>query len=149
MRSLDRGLSAGKIGEEEHRAAIGRLRFTTDLSELADRELVIEAVPSVEMVRFVNSGTEACMSVLRLMRGAIADEMARCDLFENRVRIVSFDCVGMRPLRRIGETATHENLEIEGLVEIGRGNRGQQGFCVGVARLRKQFCGWRCFHDSA
>ncbi|NJK62647.1 MAG: glutamate-1-semialdehyde 2,1-aminomutase [Synechococcaceae cyanobacterium SM2_3_1] len=29
---------------------------------------VIEAVPSVEMVRFVNSGTEACMSVLRLMR---------------------------------------------------------------------------------
>ena len=31
-------------------------------------EMVIEAVPSVEMVRFVNSGTEACMSVLRLMR---------------------------------------------------------------------------------
>ncbi|TGH21188.1 MAG: glutamate-1-semialdehyde-2,1-aminomutase [Aphanocapsa feldmannii 277cI] len=30
--------------------------------------LVIEAVPSVEMVRFVNSGTEACMSVLRLVR---------------------------------------------------------------------------------
>ncbi len=29
---------------------------------------VIEAVPSIEMVRFVNSGTEACMSVLRLMR---------------------------------------------------------------------------------
>ncbi|MGF1575740.1 MAG: glutamate-1-semialdehyde 2,1-aminomutase [Cyanophyceae cyanobacterium] len=31
-------------------------------------EMVIAAVPSVEMVRFVNSGTEACMSVLRLMR---------------------------------------------------------------------------------
>jgi len=30
--------------------------------------MVIEAVPSVEMVRFVNSGTEACMSALRLMR---------------------------------------------------------------------------------
>jgi len=30
--------------------------------------MVIEAVPSIEMVRFVNSGTEACMSVLRLMR---------------------------------------------------------------------------------
>ena len=30
--------------------------------------MVIEAVPSVEMVRFVNSGTEACMAVLRLMR---------------------------------------------------------------------------------
>ncbi len=35
-------------------------------NELA--EMVIEAVPSIEMVRFVNSGTEACMSVLRLMR---------------------------------------------------------------------------------
>lgn len=31
-------------------------------------EMVIQAVPSVEMVRFVNSGTEACMAVLRLMR---------------------------------------------------------------------------------
>lgn len=29
---------------------------------------VIAAVPSIEMVRFVNSGTEACMSVIRVMR---------------------------------------------------------------------------------
>jgi glutamate-1-semialdehyde 2,1-aminomutase len=35
-------------------------------SELA--RLVIEAVPSVELVRFVNSGTEATMSALRLAR---------------------------------------------------------------------------------
>ncbi|GAB2272046.1 hypothetical protein Dimus_006868 [Dionaea muscipula] len=31
-------------------------------------ELVISAVPSIEMVRFVNSGTEACMGALRLAR---------------------------------------------------------------------------------
>ncbi|GBF96740.1 glutamate-1-semialdehyde 2,1-aminomutase [Raphidocelis subcapitata] len=31
-------------------------------------KMVIERVPSVEMVRFVSSGTEACLSVLRLMR---------------------------------------------------------------------------------
>ncbi|AFZ44197.1 glutamate-1-semialdehyde 2,1-aminomutase [Halothece sp. PCC 7418] len=31
-------------------------------------EMVINAVPSIEMVRFVNSGTEACMATLRLMR---------------------------------------------------------------------------------
>lgn len=37
-------------------------------SELA--ELVIQAVPSVEMVRFVSSGTEATMSAIRLARGA-------------------------------------------------------------------------------
>lgn len=30
--------------------------------------MVIDRVPSVEMVRMVNSGTEACLSVLRVMR---------------------------------------------------------------------------------
>ncbi|WP_103667664.1 glutamate-1-semialdehyde 2,1-aminomutase [Pseudanabaena sp. BC1403] len=43
-------------------------------------EMVIEAVPSVEMVRFVNSGTEACMSVLRLMRA-----------FTGRDKIIKFE----------------------------------------------------------
>ena len=33
-------------------------------------EMVIEAVPSVEMIRMVNSGTEATMSAVRLARGA-------------------------------------------------------------------------------
>lgn len=36
-------------------------------NELA--ELIVEAVPSVEMVRLVNSGTEATMSAIRLARG--------------------------------------------------------------------------------
>lgn len=43
-------------------------------------EMVIEAVPSIEMVRFVNSGTEACMSVLRLMRA-----------FTKRDKIIKFE----------------------------------------------------------
>jgi glutamate-1-semialdehyde 2,1-aminomutase len=43
-------------------------------------EMVIEAVPSVEMVRFVNSGTEACMAVLRLMRA-----------FTGRDKIIKFE----------------------------------------------------------
>ena len=37
-------------------------------AELA--EVIIEALPSVEMLRFVSSGTEAAMSALRLARGA-------------------------------------------------------------------------------
>ena len=36
-------------------------------NELA--ELIIEAVPSIEKVRLVNSGTEATMSAIRLARG--------------------------------------------------------------------------------
>ena len=36
-------------------------------TELA--ELIVDAVPSIEMVRFVSSGTEAAMSAIRLARG--------------------------------------------------------------------------------
>jgi glutamate-1-semialdehyde 2,1-aminomutase len=43
-------------------------------------EMVIDAVPSIEMVRFVNSGTEACMAVLRLMRA-----------FTQRDKIIKFE----------------------------------------------------------
>lgn len=38
-------------------------------------KMVVDAVPSVEMVRFVNSGTEACMSVIRVMRAFTGREM--------------------------------------------------------------------------
>lgn len=51
--ALDRGTSFGAPTELE--------------SELA--ELVIDAVPSIEMVRMVNSGTEATMSAIRVARG--------------------------------------------------------------------------------
>jgi glutamate-1-semialdehyde 2,1-aminomutase len=42
--------------------------------------MVIDAVPSIEMVRFVNSGTEACMAVIRLMRA-----------FTGRDKIIKFE----------------------------------------------------------
>lgn len=40
-------------------------------------KMVIDRVPSVEMVRFVNSGTEACLSVVRLMRAYTGREKVR------------------------------------------------------------------------
>lgn len=43
-------------------------------------KMVIERVPSVEMVRFVNSGTEACLSVVRLMRAYTGREKVRAGL---------------------------------------------------------------------
>ncbi len=51
----------------------------TDL-EIKLAEMVIDAVPSVEMVRMVNSGTEATMSAIRLARG-----------FTGRDTIIKFD----------------------------------------------------------
>ena len=48
-------------------------------AEVRLAELVIEAVPSIELVRFVNSGTEATMSALRVARA-----------FTGRSKIVKF-----------------------------------------------------------
>ena len=44
LKSLDRGVSSGKITEGERDRAVGSMRFTTTLADLADRQLVIEAV---------------------------------------------------------------------------------------------------------
>jgi glutamate-1-semialdehyde 2,1-aminomutase len=43
--------------------------------ELELAQLVIDAVPSVEMIRMVNSGTEATMSAIRLARGATGRDL--------------------------------------------------------------------------
>lgn len=51
----------------------------TDL-EIELAELIVERIPSVEMVRMVNSGTEATMSAIRLARG-----------FTGRDRILKFE----------------------------------------------------------
>lgn len=48
--------------------------------EIRLAEMIVEAVPSVEMVRMVNSGTEAAMSAIRLARG-----------FTGRDMIIKFD----------------------------------------------------------
>jgi 3-hydroxybutyryl-CoA dehydrogenase len=43
-KSLSRAVSAGKLDEADEAAVISRLHFTTDFADLADRQLVIEAV---------------------------------------------------------------------------------------------------------
>jgi 3-hydroxybutyryl-CoA dehydrogenase len=51
VKSVERGVSAGKITERERDAAVAKLKFTTDLAELADRQLVIEAIVEDEDVK--------------------------------------------------------------------------------------------------
>lgn len=66
---------------EALREAVGRgtsYGAPTEL-EVEMARLVVEAVPSVEMVRMVNSGTEATMSAIRLARG-----------YTNRDKIIKF-----------------------------------------------------------
>ncbi len=43
-KSLDRAVDKGKLDPADRDAAWGRIRFTTDVADLADRDLVIEAI---------------------------------------------------------------------------------------------------------
>ncbi|WP_256970972.1 3-hydroxyacyl-CoA dehydrogenase NAD-binding domain-containing protein, partial [Cellulomonas iranensis] len=49
--SLSKAAERGKITEEERDATLGRLSFTTDLGEFADRDLVIETVVENESIK--------------------------------------------------------------------------------------------------
>jgi glutamate-1-semialdehyde 2,1-aminomutase len=71
-----------------HPDVVGRLHAQVDLGtsfgaptelEVELARLVCEAVPSIELVRMVNSGTEATMSAVRVARG-----------FTKREKIVKF-----------------------------------------------------------
>ncbi|WP_285477370.1 3-hydroxybutyryl-CoA dehydrogenase [Amycolatopsis sp. NBRC 101858] len=50
-KSLQRGVKNGKLSPEDAEAALSRLRFTTDIAEFADRELVIEAILEQEQAK--------------------------------------------------------------------------------------------------
>ncbi|MEY9912804.1 3-hydroxybutyryl-CoA dehydrogenase [Catenulispora sp. MAP12-49] len=49
--SLKRAVKAGKMSEQDAEAALGRIRFTEDLQEFADRQLAVEAVVEIEDVK--------------------------------------------------------------------------------------------------
>jgi len=49
--SLDKAVEKGKLAAEDRDAALGRLTFTTALTDLADRQLVIEAIVEDESVK--------------------------------------------------------------------------------------------------
>jgi glutamate-1-semialdehyde 2,1-aminomutase len=75
------GHAQPKIVEAIKRAADQGTSFgIPNPSEVTMAKLVCELVPSVEKVRMCNSGTEACMSVIRLARG-----------FTRRDKFIKFD----------------------------------------------------------
>lgn len=51
VKSLDRGVAAGKLAEDARDAALARLSFTTDLADFGDRQLVVEAVSEDEAMK--------------------------------------------------------------------------------------------------
>ena len=67
--SLDKALRSGKLPEADRDAALGRLRYTTDFGEFADRQLVVEAVieneaEKLEVFRGIDKAVEAEDAIL-------------------------------------------------------------------------------------
>jgi 3-hydroxybutyryl-CoA dehydrogenase len=50
-KSLDRGVSKGKLSQEERDGALSKLTVTTSLADLSDRQLVIEAIVEDDAVK--------------------------------------------------------------------------------------------------
>jgi len=79
--SLILGHAPASVTRSVERAISGGLSFgLTNKREVELARIIIEAIPGVEKIRFVNSGTEAVISALRLARG-----------FSGRKKIVIFD----------------------------------------------------------
>jgi len=64
------GHAAPQVVEAIQRAAADGTSFGASTPSEADlAEMIVAAMPSIEKLRFVSSGTEACMSAIRLARG--------------------------------------------------------------------------------
>jgi 3-hydroxybutyryl-CoA dehydrogenase len=92
-RSLDRGVRAGKLTEEGRDEAIGRIGFTTDFADLADRQLVVEAVVEDEATK---------VDVFRSIDAAVTDSKAILASNTSSIPIMKLGIATSRPEQVIG-----------------------------------------------
>ncbi len=91
--SMERGVKAGKLTDEERLAASGRIRFATAYADLADRELVIEAVIESE---------EAKLAVFRTLDKVVEDPAAILASNTSSIPIMKLGMATRRPEAVIG-----------------------------------------------
>jgi 3-hydroxybutyryl-CoA dehydrogenase len=92
-RSLARAVAAGKVPEAEANRARANLLYNTDLSRLADRELVVEAVAEDEAIK-----TE----VFKTLDGVVADPQAILATNTSSIPIIKLAMATKRPEQVIG-----------------------------------------------
>jgi 3-hydroxybutyryl-CoA dehydrogenase len=92
-KSLDRGVSSGKLSDEDRVAAVERIRFTTDVGELADRQLVIEAVVEHEDTK---------VDVFRSLDAVVTDPKAILASNTSSIPIMKLGIATSRPEHVIG-----------------------------------------------
>ncbi|MDV8001582.1 3-hydroxybutyryl-CoA dehydrogenase [Rhodococcus sp. IEGM 1408] len=91
--SLGRGVSSGKITEREREQAALRLRFTTDLGDFADRQLVIEAIVEDESAK---------TAVFRELDAVVTDPEAVLASNTSSIPIMKLGTCTAQPQRVIG-----------------------------------------------
>jgi 3-hydroxybutyryl-CoA dehydrogenase len=92
-RSLARGLRTGKITEQDHAAATGHLRYTTDLDDFGDRQLVLEAVAEDQQVK---------EDVFRILDKVVVGSDAILTSNTSSIPIMTLATATQRPHRVIG-----------------------------------------------
>jgi len=93
VKSLDRGLSAGKLTEDERDAAVANLAFTTDLADFADRQLVVEAVVEDEAMK---------VDIFRQLDVAVSSDDAILASNTSSIPIMKLGTATRRPEQVIG-----------------------------------------------
>ena len=93
VKSLDRGLCAGKMCEQERDDAVARLNFTTDLADLADRQLVVEAVVEDEAMK---------VEIFEQLDGVVAADDAILASNTSSIPIMKLGTATQRPEQVIG-----------------------------------------------
>jgi 3-hydroxybutyryl-CoA dehydrogenase len=91
--SLDRALRKGKLSPEDREAALDRLTFTTDLLELADRQVVFEAVPEDEAAK---------IRIFEQLDKAVSDPEAILASVTSAIPIMRLGRATSRPERVVG-----------------------------------------------
>ncbi|MFI6435319.1 3-hydroxybutyryl-CoA dehydrogenase [Streptomyces sp. NPDC050759] len=91
--SLDRGLRRGKLGEADRDRALARLSFTHDLGDLADRQIVIEAVAENREVK---------LDVFRQLDKVVTDPEAVLATNTSSIPVVDLAVATGRPAQVVG-----------------------------------------------
>jgi 3-hydroxybutyryl-CoA dehydrogenase len=93
LSSFDKAVSRGKMSDEDRDQTISRLTFTTDLAEMADRQLVVEAVIEDEPLK-----TE----VFRTLDSIVTDESAVLASNTSSIPIMKLGMATQRPEQVVG-----------------------------------------------
>lgn len=109
-KNLDRQVSKGTLGEDDKRAALGRIRISTDYSVLKDAQLVIEAA------------TENLDLKLKVLQQIAAQVSAECVIASNTssLSITQLAASVSAPERFIG-LHFFNPVPVMGLIEVIRG----------------------------